>query len=212
MFKPKKAEARHRVLTDDEIKKVWRAFDRVGHPFGTIAKLLLMTGQRRAEVSGMRWSELSEDLATWNLPAARTKNKLPHSITLPGASRKIVKAVPRIAGRDFLFSTTGSTAVSGWSKAKREIDAAAVKPLPEWRIHDLRRTAASGMQKLGVRSEVVERALNHKSGSFAGVAGIYQRDPMTAEVRTALETWASHVTALAEGKPAKVVNIASARS
>ena len=118
-----------------------------------------------------------------------------------------------------MFSKTGETAVSGWSKAKRVIDAAPTKPskakraidaapsaaLPEWRVHDLRRTAASGMQKLGVRSEVVERALNHVSGSFAGVAGVYQRDPMTKEVSAALELWANHVVAVAAGKSADVV-------
>ena len=211
MYKPKKADPRDRVLTDNEIKKLWRAFDQAGYPFGIIAKLLLLTGQRRAEVSGLRWSELSEDLAVWTLPAQRTKNKSRHTVYLPEAATKIIAGVPRIVDRDLLFSTTGSTAVSGWSKAKRAIDAA-VTPLPEWRVHDLRRTTASGMQKLGVRTEVIERALNHKSGSYAGVAGVYQRDPMTEEVRAALELWASHVTAAAEGKRANVVNIASARS
>jgi integrase len=216
VFKPPKAEPRHRVLTDGEIKKVWAAFDRVGHPFGTVAKLLLLTGQRRAEVSGLRWSELSEDRAVWNLPAARTKNKKPHTIPLPAAARDVIASVPKIVGQDLLFSKTGETAVSGWSKAKRVIDAAPSKAkraidadpsvaLPEWRVHDLRRTAASGMQKLGVRSEVVERALNHVSGAYAGVAGVYQRDPMTKEVSAALELWANHVVSVVAGKSADVV-------
>ena len=205
MYKPKKAEARDRVLDDDEIKKLWRAFDQAGYPFGIIAKLLLLTGQRRAEVSGLRWSELSDDLAVWTLPSQRTKNKSRHIVYLPEAATKIIAGVPKIAGRDLLFSTTGATAVSGFSKAKASIDAAVTPMKEEWRIHDLRRTAASGMQRLGVRVEVIERALNHVSGSFSGIVGIYQRDLMTEEVRAALQLWASHVAALAEGKRASVV-------
>lgn len=204
VFRPRAAAPRHRVLADAEVKKLWRACDEVGPPFGTIVKLLLLTGQRRSEVAGVRWSELSEDLATWSLPPERTKNKLPHQVHLPELAREIVAAVPRMSSHDFVFSTTGETAVSGWSRAKKTIDAA-TGPLPEWRVHDLRRTAASGMQKLGVRLEVVERALNHVSGSFGGVAGIYQRDPMTEETQSALELWSQHVAAIAAGRSADVV-------
>jgi integrase len=204
VFRPRAAAPHHRVLTDAEIQKLWRACDEVGPPFGVVIKLLLLTGQRRSEVAGMRWSEVSDDLAAWSLPPARTKNKLPHQVHLPKLAQEIIAAVPRISGQDFVFSTTGTTAVSGWSKAKKSIDAA-VGPVPAWRTHDLRRTAASGMQKLGVRFEVVERALNHVSGSFRGVAGIYQRDPMTEETRTALERWSGHVEGLVSGRPANVV-------
>ncbi len=207
VFRPRKAESRHRVLTDDELKKVWSAFDAVGWPFGMVAKLLLLTGQRRSEVAGMRWSELGPD-GTWNIPPSRTKNKLPHQIVLPPAARDVVAAVPRIEGQDLLFSTTGGTAVSGWSKAKRAIDeAVGEEQLPEWRIHDLRRTTATGMANLNVQPHVIEAVLNHVSGVRAGVAGIYNRAAYKDEKKAALALWAAHVAAVADGEPAGVVPI-----
>jgi integrase len=202
VYRPPPAPSRHRVLTDAEIAKLWRATATDG-AFASATRLLLLTGARRSEVAGMRWSELSEDLGVWNLPPARTKNKLPHQVHLPTAAREIVAAVPRIVDQDLLFSTTRATPMSGWSMYKKKLDAAV--GFTDWRLHDLRRTAASGMQRLGVRLEVIERALNHVSGSFSGVAGIYQRDPMHDETRMALEKWAARVLAVATGTPARVV-------
>jgi integrase len=97
------------------------------------------------------------------------------------------------------------TGFSGFSKAKERLDEKLGDSVAPWRIHDLRRTAASGMQRLGVHVEVIERALNHVSGSYRGVAGVYQRDPMTAEVQDALNKWARHVMALVEGRKVVVV-------
>ena len=208
VYRPPPAPSRHRVLTDAEIAKLWRATAN-GSAFSSGARLLLLTGARRSEVAGMRWSELSEDLGIWNLPPSRTKNKKPHVVHLPTAAREIVAAVPRIVDQDLLFSTTRATPMSGWSMYKKKLDAAV--GFTDWRLHDLRRTAASGMQRLGVRLEVIERALNHVSGSFSGVAGIYQRDPMHDETRMALEKWAAHVLAVATGEPARVVAIRGRR-
>jgi integrase len=118
----------------------------------------------------------------------------------------ILKGRPRwLSGggvRDLVFGNGAGTFLS-WSHAKARLDAkiaGAGKTLQPWSIHDLRRSCASGMQRLGTRVEVIERALNHVSGSFRGVAGIYQRDPMTADVRDALEKWAEHVLAVVEGR------------
>jgi integrase len=198
VYRPPPAPSRHRVLTDAEVAKLWAATADGGAFYGVV-RLLLLTGQRRGEVAGMRWSELSEDLSTWSLPPQRTKNKLPHVVHLPAAAREVVSSVPRIVDQDLLFSTNGARAISGWSKFKRKLDAEI--GFADWRLHDLRRTAASGMQRLGVRLEVIERTLNHVSGSFSGVAGIYQRDPMHDETRAALERWAAHVS----GESARVV-------
>jgi integrase len=127
-------------------------------------------------------------------------------LTLSPMVIDLLKSVKPIASpRGFVFTTTGKTPINGWSKVKNRLDAA-MKPAQPWRLHDLRRTAASGMQRLGVRSEVIERALNHVSGSFRGVAGIYQRDPMTADVQAALERWAAHVAGLVSGKSGNVVS------
>jgi integrase len=202
VYRPPPAPSRHRVLSDAEIARVWKA-TADGSLFAGAVRLLLLTGARRGEVSGIKWSELSDDFATWSLPPQRTKNKLPHQVHLPAAAREIIAAVPRIVGQDLIFSTTSASAISGWSKYKRRLDAAV--GFTDWRVHDLRRTAASGMQRIGIRVEVIERALNHVSGSFAGVAGIYQRDPMHDETRVALEKWSAHVIAIASGTPARVV-------
>jgi integrase len=162
-------------------------------------KLLLLSGQRRAEVAGLRWSELSEDLATWDLPAARTKNGLPHQVFLSAPARAIIEAVPRIADQDLLFSSTGSTAVSGFSKAKARLDGS-LGDVAEWRLHDLRRTCATRMADLGVAPHVVEACLNHVSGAKAGVAGVYNRAAYAPEKRAAWDLWADHVTALVRRK------------
>jgi integrase len=102
-------------------------------------------------------------------------------------------------GCDLLFSTTGKRAVSGFSKKKRELDGLA--GVKEWRLHDLRRTAASGMAKLGIQLPVIEKVLNHSSGSFAGIVGVYQRHSFADEKRAALEAWTAHVSQLLTGKP-----------
>ena len=195
--RPEPPQARDRVLTDAEIVAFWRACDKVGEPFEQALKLLLLTGCRLSEVAGMRFAELSDDFATWSIPGARTKNARPHVVALSPLAREVLASVRRVEG-GLAFTTSGRTPISGWSKCKRRLDALMGSP-PPWRLHDLRRTAASGMQRLGVRTEVVERALNHVSGSFAGVAGVYQRDPMLDDTRAALLRWSQHVTGLVSG-------------
>jgi len=140
-----------------------------------------LANARVNEITGMRRSELG-DGGTWTIPGARTKNHRPHAVPLPPLALDILAAVRRIEG-DLVFTTTGTSPVSGWSKIKRALDAVMGLKVSPWRLHDLRRTAASGMSRLGVRSEVVDRALNHITGSFRGVAGTYQRDPLSARER-----------------------------
>lgn len=195
------------MLSDAEIKAFWAAADEVGEPFTAALKLLLLTGCRRSEIAGMRRDELGED-GVLTISGARTKNHRPHVLPLPPLALDIIAAV-RIEG-EFLFSTTGHSPISGWSKAKRALDTAMGSKVVPWRLHDLRRTAASGMQRLGVRAEVIERALNHVSGSFRGVAGTYQRDLLSDEVGAALLRWSQHVAGLASGKADKVVALQKA--
>jgi integrase len=200
---------RERVLTDAEVKSFWHACDRVGEPFGQVLKILLLTGCRLREVAGMKRSELSDDGVIWTIPGSRTKNGRTHVLTLPPAVRSIIKTVKPIAG-DFVFTTTGTAPVNSWSRIKLRLDDT-MKPAQPWRLHDLRRTCASGMQRLKVRSEVIERALNHLSGTFRGVAGIYQRDPLTEDVREALQRWAAHVEGLVAGRPPNVLEMKRAQ-
>jgi integrase len=193
VWRPGAPPARDRVLSDSEIGLFWQATTEVAEPFRGTLKLLLLTGARLSEIAGMRRDELHAD-GTWHVPASRTKNHRPNVLPLPPLAQQIIAGVPHIEGNNLIFTTNGRTPISGWSKIKRSLDAAMGPKVPHWRLHDLRRTAASGMSRLGVRSEVIERALNHISGSFRGVAGTYQRDPLSEEVRAAMLRWSQHVT------------------
>jgi integrase len=201
---PRAPEARDRVLTDDEMIKLWRAAVEMGQPFGAIFRLLLLTGARLNEIAEARWDELKDDGATLSLPKERTKNKRPHDIFLPPAAREIIASTPRIDGCPFVFTTNGSRPVSGFSKARDRLDRLMPDVAP-WRTHDLRRTAASGLQRLGVPLPVTERVLGHVGGSFAGIVGVYQRHEYGAERREALERWARHVQGIVSGESGKVV-------
>ena len=207
VWHPGAGPSRNRVLSDDEIAALWKATATLRTPYGAAARLLLLTGARLNEVMGMRRGELSG--STWIIPGTRTKNHRDHTVPLPPLARDIIAAVPALDA-DYVFST-GRGPATGWSRAKAELDAGMPAGIPNWRLHDLRRTCASGMQKLGIRVEVIERSLNHLSGSFGGVAGIYQRDPMTDEVRAARERWATHVEGLVAGKPTNVTALRRGR-
>jgi integrase len=207
--KPPTAErARDRVLSDDELRLVWAAADKLGGAFGPLVKLLALTGQRRDEVAGMRWDELDLDARLWTLPAGRTKNDKPHDVPLSSAAIAVLKSVPRVADSPFVLTTNGAAPASGYSKNKRRLDALLPADMPAWRLHDLRRTCASGMARLGINLPVIEKCLNHVSGSFAGIVGVYQKHSFADEKRAALEAWGSFVAALVEGKPtSKVVRL-----
>jgi integrase len=208
--RPETPKARDRVLTSAEIVKFWPAADGAGDPFGAVLKLLLLTGCRLNEVAGMRREELSEDDTIWTIPGTRTKNHRPHVVPLPPLARDIIAGVRRIEGSEYVFTTTGKTPVSGWSKTKDRLDQAMGKP-PHWVLHDLRRTAATGMADLGIAPHVVEATLNHISGAKAGVAGTYNRALYAGEKKAALERWAAHVEGLVTGKRGDIVDIRAAR-
>ncbi|MCA1431182.1 integrase family protein [Bradyrhizobium sp. NBAIM16] len=200
---PKAPLSRERNLTDAEIRSFWDATEKQPQPVRALLRVLLLTGQRLNEVRGMRREELMAIAGAegiWAIPAARTKNHRAHLLVLPPLVREIIAGVPVVEGSAFAFTgATGKTPVTIGYKVKQAIDEAMGKDTPPWRIHDLRRTCASGMLRLGIRSEAVERLLNHVSGTFAGVAGIYQRDPLTDEVAGALLRWSQHVAGLIEG-------------
>ena len=204
VHRPEASAARDRVLTDAEIVKFWRATDAERKELSALLKLLLLTGCRLNEVAGMTRAELSDNGATWNIPGSRTKNKRPHVVPLAPLARKMVGT----GSEGFVFTTTGRSPVSGWSKIKRRLDEA-IK-IPPWRLHDLRRTAATGMAEIGIAPHIVEAALNHISGAKAGVAGTYNRAAYAEEKRAALERWASHVQGLVSERPANVVKMRKA--
>ncbi|GBU16807.1 MULTISPECIES: site-specific integrase [Methylobacterium] len=187
--------SREHVISDADLFAIWQAAGDADA--GRITKLLLLTGQRRNEVAGMRWSELDLKGAVWTIPGERTKNKRPHDVPLSKPALEVITAVPKTEGRDFVFGT-GKKGFSGHGQAKRRLGAR-TKDVPAWRGHDLRRTLATRLADLGVAPHVVEAVLNHVSGSKAGIAGVYNRATYATEKRAALDLWASHVLAL--GKP-----------
>ena len=197
-IKSKRAEkSRDRVLNDDELRGVWQASETQGWPFGPLVQLLILTGQRLAEVAEMRWSEIDFAGKTWTLPKERSKNGQAHQVPLSPQAITILESLPRIAGdRDLVFTTNGKTAVSGFSKAKARLGLA-LPDAPHWTFHDLRRTAATGMARLAVSIPVIEKVLNHVSGSFAGIVGVYQRHGFGDEKREALDLWGRHLEAIA---------------
>jgi integrase len=188
--------ARDRVLMDDELAAIWRAAASAPAPFGALVRTLILTGQRREEVAAMDWSEISADLGTWTIPSERTKNGKRHLVPLSDMARAVLPAPPAEGG--LVFPGKRGTAFNGWSKSKAALDTAS--GVKDWRLHDLRRTLATGLQSLGVRLEVTESVLNHVSGSRAGIVGVYQRHEWATEKRAALDKWAEHVRCLIEGK------------
>jgi integrase len=214
----KQSEARERCLTADEVRWFWLACDGAGQPYASIFKLLLLTGQRREEVGAMRRSELHDGSAMWRLPSERTKNGKPHVVPLPPVARELIANFPVEA--EMIFSTTGRTPPSDFARAKQRLDEAmlmiarqergAAFAIPDWRVHDLRRTAVTGMVELGIQPNVVELVVNHASGHKAGVAGIYNKSELINERKIALERWSQHVLGVVEGRPANVVPMRAA--
>jgi integrase len=203
--RPSKETPRDRALDDDEIVALWKASDAAGSQYASIVRLLLLTGERWSEVTGMRSSELDQKARTWTLPPERTKNKRQHIVPLPPQAWAIIEAMPRIGDSDLVFTNNGQRPLGGRNRAKEKIDAE-MKPATPWVFHDLRRSAATGMQRIGVQMHVIEKALNHVSGSFGGIVSVYQTHSYAAEVRVALEKWANHIDHLVTSKPAALLH------
>jgi integrase len=186
-------EKRDRVLSEDELRAVWLAAD-PGKDYGLIVRLLILLGQRRDEVAGMRWSELDLGHGVWRLPGARTKNNRPHEVPLPRQVVELLARRSRPSGRDLLFGT-GSGPFGAWTQSKARLDA--LVNLPAWVLHDIRRSAVTHMAEIGIAPHVIEAIVNHVSGHKAGVAGVYNRAQYSQEKRAALQRWADHVERIA---------------
>ena len=178
-------KSRDRVLSNDELKRIWNT---VGDDaYGTIVKLLILTGQRRGEISGLYWSEIDFSTGAVNLPGDRTTNKRPHVIPLSSAAQALLTKLPRV--RDPVFEFTA------WAYQKDLLDKRS--GVRGWTIHDIRRTVATGMADIGIAPHIIEQILNHQSGHKGGVAGIYNRSSYAAEKAAALVRWDEHVASIA---------------
>jgi integrase len=203
--------SRDRVLGDDEIVLFWRGAEGAGWPFGAIFRLLLLTAQRKAEVVGMRRSELDLNERTWTLPRGRTKSDRGHVVHLSALAVEIIEGVPRLGG-DLIFASRAGTVISSFSKPKNRLDAAMAKQagaaIKSWVIHDLRRTATTIMaEKLKVAPHIADRILNHASGAISGIAAVYNRAAYLDERRDALEKLGRYVESLVRPGAGNVVDL-----
>jgi integrase len=193
---------RDRVLDDGELRDIWQALPNNG--YGSIVKLLALTGCRREEIGGLRWREVDLDRAMIALPAERTKNGRVHEVPLSPAALAVLKECKAAAGvREYVFGR-GADGFQAWSNSKDLFDqrlAAAGKRLQNWTLHDLRRTLSTRMHELGIAPHIVEAVLNHQSGHKGGVAGTYNYAAYTQQKTVALTRWADYVQAVVEGRP-----------
>jgi integrase len=194
-------DPRDRVLTDNELAAVWRAS--ADDDFGRIVKLLILTGCRREEIGGLRWSEIDLDAGIMTIPGERTKNHKSHSLSLPTIAIGILRSAPQRAGREFVFGNRGGS-FSAWSYSTMALNtriATEGKPLPHWTLHDLRRTMRTGLGKIGVPPHIAELAINHVKG---GVEAIYDRFRYDDEIKAALARWTDHVITIIDNRQGNV--------
>jgi integrase len=208
---PSGEKSRDRVLAPDELGGVWRAAAGLSQPYSEFVRLLLLTLQRREEVAGMRWSELSADLMTWTIPKERSKNGRAHIVHLAPPAQAILREIPHRKGCAFVFPAASGRPITAFSAAKRQLDLKMAAERAEagephategWTFHDFRRAGVTALAGMGFPPHVCDRLLNHVTGSIQGVAAVYQRQEFLAERKAALEAWAALVTRAAEGEAA----------
>ncbi len=190
--KAKTEVSRDRVLSKDELRAMYNATFEMPYPFGPLLRILTLTGQRLNEVAGVSWKEINLDAAKWELPRDRSKNKTSHVVHLSNPVRKEFDALMNLTNQELVFTTTGKTPVSGFSKAKKQLDK--ISGVNDWRLHDLRRTFATvATETLGYEPVVVDRVLNHVSGSVKGIAAVYQKGQYLDKRKIVLDAWAGYV-------------------
>lgn len=214
--RPKAPKARDRVLDDRELVTLWKLLEAEPLPWGPALKLLILTGQRRDEVFSADRSEFDLKRGEWWIPAERAKNGERHFVPLSREALAVLKKIDEVPDSPKLFPAKGQpqNGPSGFSKVQARLRAAMLEKLGvvrDWTLHDIRRTAATGLQRLGVRLEVTEAVLNHVSGSRSGIVGVYQRYGFAAEKRAALEVWGAEVQKLVTEQPTKRAARASRR-
>jgi integrase len=205
--KPKDETERDRFLDMEEVRRVWEATALLGYPAGPFIRALLLTGQRRTEVAGMRWNDLDLDAATWMLKSGDTKAERAHLVPLSAPMLKLLEPLPRLG--EFVFTTDGETHITDYAKRKARLDtflAGSGDALEPWTLHDLRRTVSSHMARLGIPTDIRGRVLNH------ALQGVTERHytpyDFAPEKRSALDRWAAELMRAVDGKrQTKVVKI-----
>jgi integrase len=200
MDAPPVGTSRDRVLTDDELAAVYRTASTGDTTFHRFVALLLLLGLRRGEAANLRWEFFNEQSGTLTIPADLTKNKRTFVIPYGSVVSAMLREMPKLSDT-FLFPATREqikgkpvTVMTGFSKPKHDFDKEA--GVSGWVLHDCRRVFATGLQKLGVRLEVIEVLLNHVSGSRAGIVGVYQRYNYAPEMQVAVQRWQEYLQTL----------------
>lgn len=206
--RPAKEASRDRVLSKAEIRAFWAGCGQLGYPFGAIFSLLLLTAQREAEVAGMRWPEVDLENRVWTIPRERAKSNRAHIVHLSALAAEILAGLPRLG--ELVFPTRTGRPISSFSRAKERLDALMSVDLrdtqPAWVLHDLRRSAATIMaEELKAPPHVVDKILNHSSGTIRGVAAIYNRAAYLDERQAVLEAWGQYVATLIRPSPPRNV-------
>jgi integrase len=201
--KPNDATPRDRVLSDAELAAIWRACK--DDDFGKIVKLLALTGCRRDEIGGLRWPEIDLEKGLLNLPGERVKNGHAHTLPLTPLALAIVGSVHQRIDRDHLFGDRSGRGFTRWSEEKRRLDDRLGAKVAPFRLHDIRRSVATGMADLDVEPHHIEAVLNHYSGHRSGDAGTYNRAKYARQMATALAVWADHLRSLIDGGERKVL-------
>jgi integrase len=178
--------ARSRILTDDELRQVWTTATEMDGPFPRLIRFLLLTAARRTEAASMTWGEI--DGSDWLLPASRNKTKQDHVRPLSKTAQSALAELPRITGRQYVFTADGCRPFASLSRAKRAFDDAC--GITGWRLHDLRRTARSLLSRAGISADIAERCLGHL---ITGVRGIYDRHQYRDEMLHAFEALAAQI-------------------
>jgi integrase len=189
-----KEKPRERVLSLDEVRAVWQATYSMGDLWGPFLRLLILTGQRRGDVAGARWSEIELDARRWAISGQRTKNGKPHIVHLSDAALAEFMALRKTACRELIFSTTGETPVSGFGRVRDRLHE--LVKIEDWRLHDLRTAFASALCEAGEPEGIVDRCLNHCATGSApsAVARVYNRSEMLPQRARVLDRWAEMVT------------------
>ena len=193
-----KERARNRILSDDEIRAVWQAAEANG-TFGAFVRVLLLTAQRRDKVAAMRWQDVGVD-GVWTIPAEAREKGTANELPLPEAALAIIKAQPRYESNPYIFAGRGGAHYSGYSKGKAALDVS----IPDWRLHDLRRTARSLMSRAGIRPDIAERVLGH---AIAGVGGVYDRHSYREEKAHALKALAGLIENILRPESVKMTRL-----
>lgn len=199
---------RDRVLTDAEIQALWKSSQFIGYPFGPLMQLLLLTGVRLTEASGAKWHEFDVEQPVWTVPSERFKAKSNHLVPLTPHTVELIKGIPSFAQGDYMFTTTGTKPVAGFSKAKKRIDRLMLEDLGKafkpWRMHDIRRTVRTRLASLRVADEVAEMVIGHGK---QGLRRVYDQHSYLPEMREALELWSNRLQSIVEPPPDNIVKL-----